>query len=105
MSLMPTLLMGICRVSACAWTSSTGCGIGFLAETATFIFLPIVAIKLHMVPKPRNSRILDHSMRVRFWPSLGCRDRQAEIAPQGLGLGPFEALNRQAGLQTRRSMT
>jgi hypothetical protein len=25
-------------VSACAWTSSTGCGVGFLAETATFIF-------------------------------------------------------------------
>src|SRR5882672_2719041 len=40
MSLMPTLLMGICRVSAWPCTSSTGCTVGFLTGTATFILSP-----------------------------------------------------------------
>src|ERR1700675_4678289 len=39
MSLMPTLLMGIWRVSACPCTSSTGFACGFFEGTATFIWV------------------------------------------------------------------
>src|SRR5450631_1325510 len=62
---MPTLLIGIWRVSACPCTSSTGFTVGFLTGTATFISgFPAGAIRHTMVPKPRIPRILDDSERL-----------------------------------------
>src|ERR1700722_2320709 len=94
MSLMPTLLIGIWRVSACPCTSSTGFTFGFLTGTATFIFgIPTGAIRPKMVPKPRNSRILDDSSR------LGC----TPLAPQATDRRSWAAPAGHQGLQGRRS--
>src|SRR6185312_8402833 len=64
MSLMPTLLIGIRRVSAWPCTSSTGSALGFLTGTAVIIRDSYEAIWSLMVPKPRIPRILDDSRRI-----------------------------------------
>src|SRR6185437_851913 len=64
MSLMPTLLIGIRRVSAWPCTSSTGSTLGFLTGTAVIFADSYEAIWSLMVPKPRIPRILDDSRRL-----------------------------------------
>ena len=58
-----------------------GLTLGFLAGAATFIFgFPADAIRPEMVPKPRNSRILDDSSRLGSRASGAATDRRSSAA-------------------------
>src|SRR3979409_94196 len=98
MSFMPTLLIGISRVSAWPCTSSTEFNFGFLTVTAAFIRVPAGRSGTYMVSKHRIPRILDDSADLGAG-TQGRGDRQAELAggishlprhrpPPGVDLSP-----------------
>src|SRR5882672_1007054 len=88
---MPTLLIGIWRVSACPCTSSTDFTCGFLTGTATFISgFPAEAISPYLVPKSRIPRILDDSGRLGAKPGGPGHPTggvAGDLRPSGLQMG------------------